>query len=380
MCVRIYGIIHIVKAKVILLTGLVAVLAPCEYALGDHPTPGVSPGGVTRYATDAYPGFDSEKEIVSPERKEPKWFAFINGPNRDNAADQLAYCGELIAAGNYSTARKHLDALVREWPTSPEAPKAQLQLAEVCLNNLLYYEDAFAEYRYLLDFYSLQCDYDAVADKLYQVAGVMKREGKEVMFIRFANTVDVRRAFEACVLRSPGAKWVPEAMLTIGGLREDEGKYEEAVKVYENLRNVHPDAPESKVATVREADSRMVSLRERSYNRARGRETIDFLKSAVRWCRPDDVPHIRELLAEATAAMEEEAYRSAAFYDSPTRTLRSAVNAYERFLAEYPESARAGEVRARLDELKAKQAELSGGKGGDAAAGKAEDGKEEAGK
>ena len=326
----------------------------------DHPTPGVSPGAGTRYATDAYPGFDSEKEIVSPERKEPKWFSFINGPNRDNAGDQLAYCNELLAAGDYSKARKHLDALVREWPTSPEAPGAQLQLAEVCLNKLLLYEDAFAEYRYLLDFYSLQCDYNAVADKLYQVAGIMKLEGKEVMFVRFANTVDVRRAFEACVLRAPGAEWVPKAMLTIGSLREDEGKYEEAVKVYENLRTLHPGSPEARAAVLREADSRMVCLRERSYNRARCRETIDFLRAAVRTCRPDDAGHIQGLLDEACSMMEEEAYRGAAFYDSPTRTLRSAVNAYERFLAEHPSSPRADEVKARLEELRAALAERNG--------------------
>ena len=359
-----------------MLSSSLALGAAAPLLADGHPTPGVSPGGVTRYATDAYPGFDSEKEIVSPERKEPKWFAFINGPNRDNARDQLAYCGELMAAGDYSKARKHLDALVREWPTSPEAPKAQLQLAEVCLNNLLYYEDAFAEYRYLLDFYSLQCDYNAIADKLYQVAGVMKLEGKEVMFIRFANTVDVRRAFEACVLHAPGAKWVPEAMLTIGGLREDEGKYEEAVKVYENLRNLHPDASESKTATLREADSRMVCLRERSYNRARCRETIDFLRSAVRWCRPDDAEHIQDLLTEAMSMMEDEAFRGAAFYDSPTRTLRSAVNAYERFLAEYPSSARAEEVKARLAELKAKMAEQAGGNAAEEAAAKPAEPKE----
>ena len=214
-------------------------------------------------------------------------------------------------------------------------------------------------------------------DKLYDVACVMKREGKEIMFVRFANTVDVRRAFEACVLHAPGAKWVPEAMLTIGGLREDEGKYEDAVKVFENLRNLRPDAPESKTAIVREADSRMTCLRERSYNRSRCRETIDFLKSAVRWCRPGDAQHIQDLLAEATSMMEEEAYRGAAFYDSPTRTLRSAVNAYERFLAEYPDSARAEEVKTRLAELKAGLADRVVAA---EAAKKAEAGGEEAGK
>ena len=330
-------------------------LATAMFALGEPPTPGMGSPGM-RYATDYYPGFENDKDAISPERKEPRWFAFINGPNRTNATEQLEYCDGLLAAGDWSKARKQLDALVREWPTSPEAPEAQLKLAEVMLNNLLLYEDAFAEYRYLLDFYSLQCDYAAIADKLYNVAQVMKREGKEVMFIRFANTVDVRRAFEACVLRAPGAKWVPEAMLEVAALREDEGKYEEAVKVYENLRSLHPASDEAKTAILREAEDRMLNMRERSYNRARGRETIDFLRMALRTCRAVDTERIQTLLAEAVAMSEDEAYRGAKFYDSPTRTLRSAVNAYERFIAENPGSSKVEEARERLVELKEKLA------------------------
>ena len=319
----------------------------------DHPTPGVSPGvNGARYATDAYPGFDSEDEMIKPERKEPKWFSFIFGPNRDNAKDQFAYCEELIRDGSYSKACKQLDALVREWPTSPEAPKAQQTIAELYAGQLHDTEEAFSAYRYLLDFYSLQCDYGKIADTLYQTAGVLKLEGKEVMFVRFANTVDVRRAYETCVLRSPGAKWVPEAMLTIASLREDEGKYLEAIKVYENLRNIHPDALEAKVALQREADARMTVLREHGYNRQRCRDTIDFLNLAVQNCRPEDVTAIRGHLEEARAMFENEAYLGAKFYDSSTRTKRSAINAYERFLADYPQSAHADEIRSRLSELK----------------------------
>ena len=321
----------------------------------DTPRPGLGPGANgARYATDAYPGFDSEDEMIKPERKEPKWFAFINGPNRGNAADQMAYCVELIRDGNFSKARKHLDALVREWPTSPEAPKAQQALAEICFERLQDYEDAFSEYRYLLDFYSLQCDYEKIADTLYKVAGVLKIEGKEVMFVRFANTVDVRRAYETCILRAPGAKWVPEAMLIVGSLREDEGKYDEAIKVYENLRNTHPDAPQAAEALMREAEVRMVVLRDRAYNRMRCRDTIDFMKLALVRCRPTDAETLRGFLVEAQQLIEREDYLGAKFYDSTTRTKRSAVNAYERFLAEHPTSAHAEEIRARIAELKGK--------------------------
>jgi len=319
----------------------------------DHPTPGMAPGvNGARYATDAYPGFDSEDEMIKPERKEPRWFQFITGPSCDNAKDQLAYCVELIREESYSKARRQLDALVRNWPTSPEAPKAQQALAELCFEQLKDYEEAFAEYRYLLDFYSLQCDYEKISDLLYKIAGVLKIEGKEIMFIRFANTVDVRRAYETCVLRAPGAKWVPEAMLTVASLREEEGKPELAIMVYENLRNLYPESDEAKTALVRESAVRMQVLCEYGYNRLRCRDTVDFLNLALRTCRSEDKLVLEERLAEARAMGEEAAYLGATFYDSSTRTKRSAISAYERFLSEYPQSGRAEEVRARIAELK----------------------------
>ena len=316
---------------------------------------GVSPGPGTRYATDAYPGFDREEEIVAPSRKEPKWFGWINGPNRDNPTDQLAYCRELMAEEDWSKAAKHLDALVRAWPTAAEAPEAQRLLAEVCRDRLLDFEEAHRAYMYLADFYSLQCDYTKTTDLMYEAAGLMRQEGKTIVFFRFDNTVDVRRAYEACVLRAPGAKWVPQAMLTIGELREDEGKPLEAIKVYENLINIHGDTPEAKVAILRQANVRMQVLEEHGYNRERCRDTLDFLKLALTTCDVKDVQQIREFMAAATARLEDETYKATRFYDSRTRTVNSAIKAYEQFLTDYPESVHAEEIRQRLDQLKGQE-------------------------
>ena len=332
----------------------IAVAAIASVGLAEQP--GLGPGiPNARFATDAYPGFDSEEDNVKPERKEPRWFQFLLGPDRGNATDQYAYCQELVRDENWSKACRQLDALVRNWPTAPEAWKAQQQLAELRLTKLDDAEEAFKDFRYLLDFYSLQCDYKAIADRLHEVAGIMKLEGKEIMFVRFANTVDVRRAYEMCVLRAPGAPWVPDAMLTIARLREDEGKYTEAVKVYENLRNLHPGSEEAKTALAREATVRIIVLRDHSYNRARTRDTIDFMRMALLGCRPEDAVAIRGYLDEALSLIEEEAYRGALFYDSSTRTRRSAVNAYEQFLRDYPSSVHADEIKARIEELKGLQ-------------------------
>ena len=316
------------------------------------------PGSVPRYATDAYPGFDREEGIVISEKKEPRWFAFMNGPKKDNPADQLAWAEACEAAGSLRAARRGYDALVREWPASKEAPVAQERLAELYFSKYNEYIEAFNEYKYLLDYYSTQCDYSKVAARMYETALLMRKSGKRLLFVRFANTVETRRAFEAVVLRAPGADYAPAAMFEVARLRTDDNDYDRAVLVYENLRNMYRDSPEAEKSLLEECKVRMTLLAMHGYNRTRARDTVSFIKMAIREARE---PAMRlELgieLAKATSFLEDEAYASARFYDSRTRTKRNAANAYAEFLRDYPASVHASKARARMAELEAESAE-----------------------
>lgn len=313
--------------------------------------PGVYPGPGLRYATDAYPGFDAD-ESVKPEKKEPRLFAFINGPKMDDAAAQFAWAAQLEAEGSVARARRAYDALVREWPTSPEAPESQLKVARL-LSAELDYEESFKEYRYLVDFYSSACDFSAVVQEMYKLAELMREEGKTILFFNFRNTVDVRRAYESLVLRAPGADFVPKAMLTIAGLRVDEGRLAEAVQVYENLRNLYPGCPEAADGAYAEAGTRMEIVRAHGYNRNRVRDTADYLRQTITGVTLDDakVADLRVWLTECEGLLEEEAWKAATFYDSPTRTPGSAANAYGVFLKDYPDGVHADEARARITRL-----------------------------
>jgi len=317
---------------------------------------GVNPGPGARYATDAYPGFDNVDEAFKPEKKTPRWFAWFNGPKKENAADQFAWCQQCEKEGSWRAARRGYDALVREWPTSPEAPKAQQRLAEIWLTQYLDYEEAFVEYRYLLDFYPLECDFNATALKMFQTVELMRQEGKTIIFFRFKNTADVRRAYESLVMRTAGAPFVCGALLTIAQLREDEQQYEKAVVVYENLRNLYPESREAIVALHRAAATRMKILEAHGYNRARTTDTIAYLKMARREELSTEMrADIDAWLAQAENLLADEAWQSTRFYDSVTRTRRSAINAYESFIEDYPNSPHVEEARARLEKLKGKE-------------------------
>ena len=336
---------------------VVALAAGWLFATAAYADATMDPGPGTRYATDAFPAFDNTEMNVRPSRKEPRWFSWWNGPEKATATEQLAWCEEREAAGDISAARKGYDALVREWPIAPEAAKAQLKTADLALAEEDYH-DAFSEYRYLLDFYSSECDYRAIIDRLYQVAGLMREAGKVWCFIRFDNPVEVRRAYEATVLRAPGAEFTPKALLIIADLRCECGENEEAIAVYENLINLYSDCEEVRSARRLAGGLRMELLRRYDYNRARTRDTIGYLKSAMRGnLDAEDRPQFAKWLAEAEELLAGEAWEAAKFYDSPTRTRASAIAAYENFLREHPVGEHADLARTRLAELKGENKE-----------------------
>lgn len=315
--------------------------------------PSVGPGA-NRYATDCYPGFDSEDEIVKPSKKEPKLFGWFwhRSPHEETAAEQFAYCARLEVDREWSDACREYDLLVRQWPTAPEAPKAQRRLADILLEQEQLTDEALAEYRYLVDFYSSDCDYREVAETMFRACELFRQEGKTFCFMRFANTVDVRRAYEALVLRAPGEPFVPGAMLTIAELRVDEGKLEQAVEVYGNLRNLYPATVEARTAFHGEAKVRMMLIDEHGYNRDRVRDTIAFLRQAMAVDRAGQYAEdYGKWLAQATTMLDDEAWGAAKFYDSKTRTRHSAINAYRNFIENHPSSTHVGEAKARLAEL-----------------------------
>ena len=312
----------------------------------------VTPGPGTHYATDAFPGFDDASKILPQEKKTPSLFWWRNA-KRPDPASQLQFARALAAEGSYSSARTAYNALIAQWPSAGEAPVAQRELADLLLDKIGDSEEAFEEFKYLADFYSSQCDYESVIKRMYAAASDMREKGKKIVFFPFSNSADVRRAFEDVVRRASGADFAPQAMLFIAELRTEDGEYPEAIAVYKTIRNRYPASKAAKTALGLEADLRMRMLRNHEYNRERSKRTLSFMNMAVKMAAdPAERERFSAWCSEISKLMEKEAYESTVFYDSVTRTRRSAISACESFLRNYPASGYAPDVRMRLSRLK----------------------------
>lgn len=320
-------------------------------------------GGNSMWATDHYPGFDGLDELPVPEKKEKGWireWLGLGAPEGATASEQLAVAEKLEGEGEFGDAAGAYDKLVREWPAAPEAAKAQLKLARILEKNLAEYADAYEEYSYLLDFFPGDCEYAKIAEAQYKLVNLLHDTRREFLGMSFTGNRELRQSYERVVRRAPGADYVPAAMLRIAALREADTDYEEAVKVYSTLRGKYPGTEEARRALYLEAKARMWIVRRLAYNLPRCKDTRDYLKHALRNdpSHPD-IEEMRGWFKDLSDYMSEDAWTRAKFYDSRQRTRRAAVAAYERFLAEHPDSSHAEEARARISALKNAEKEKS---------------------
>ena len=312
----------------------------------------VTPGPGDLYATDAYPGFDDESKILPQEKKTPSVFWWLR-PSCDTPEGQYELARKYLVEGAYSSAANAFDALVASWPMSDQAPKAQEELADLYLNKLNDAISAHEEYKYLVDFFPTRCNHSTAVAKMYESAIKMREDGKKIMFFRFANTVDVRRAFEAVVLRASGASFAVDALFSVAELRVEDEDYAEAISVYKTIRNRYSSSKRAGEALAAEAGLRMKLLRRHEYNYSRGKDTLEFRAMAASLATgQEDAARYGQCRLEASKLLESEAYRCAKFYDSRTRKRRAAVVAYENFLKEYPAGEYANIVRERLAQIK----------------------------
>ena len=313
-------------------------------------------GGYSQWATDHYPGFEGLDDLPVPEKKEKGWLTEwfgLGAPDGATAMEQLAIAKKLESEGEYKSAVKAYDALVREWPASVEAPVAQLCLAGVLETNLCEYVDAYEEYAYLLDFYPKDCPYAMVTETQYKLVNLLYDTRRVFLGLSFTGNRELRQSYERIVRRAPGAAYVPEAMLKIADLREQDTEYEESIKVYSTLRGRYPGTEEARTALYREAKARMWLVRRLAYNLPRCKDTENYLKLALRNdpSHPD-AEEMRKWLVELCDYLAEDAWVRAKFYDTKQRTRHATIAAYERFVSEHPDSSHADEARARIAELK----------------------------
>jgi len=300
------------------------------------------------YATDTFEGFEAVDQDTRVAQKEKSFWYSVR---EKTPAAQLEYCVKLEALGRDKAARKAYEALIREWPTAPQAAEAQLALANL-FERLQKFEKAFDEYQYLLTYFAGHCPYNEVLDRQFRVANYLLHNNHSMFGWLLSGTDTIRERFEQIVRNAPRSAIAPEVMLIIGSIRVSQGERQEAISVYDGILNRFPTTPQAVSAAFLTAQCRYELAVKHSYNEPRCREAIAFSKAVLaRLPKHPQKEQMTVWLNELTGLLIEQNYQQAVFYDTKQRNVEAAKAAYRRFLTEFADSKYAQQVRGRLTEL-----------------------------
>ncbi len=271
------------------------------------------------------------------------------------ATELMRRAEELEAEGKSGGALDAYRALVKRYPLSVLAPKAQRKVGMI-LDSEGNYDKAFDAYADYLQKYQKGEDFESVVEAMFKIANLfLGGEKKKVLGIKLAPSMErARQMFEGIVKRAPFSRWAPLAQFNIGQALEKQGKYPEAIAAYQVVTTRYRDDAVADDAQYQIGYVRLREFREGSYDQAgatKAREAFeDFIN---RYPDSEKVPQAQENIKQLAGGSTKGQLDIAKFYDK-TKSYRAAVIYYNDVIKAAPDSEEATYAKARIEELKGK--------------------------
>jgi outer membrane protein assembly factor BamD len=164
---------------------------------------------------------------------------------RTRAKEQLQVAEDAFAAKNYSVTIRAAHRILRVWPLSDYAPRAEYLLGR-CLEVKGKSEAAFNAYQNIIEKYPKSGEYNEVLWRQYEIAGrFLNGEWFKIWNVipLYPSMDETAKLYEKIVANGPYSEAAPHAQLKIGVAREKQKNYDEAVKAYETAADRYHDQP-----------------------------------------------------------------------------------------------------------------------------------------
>lgn len=278
---------------------------------------------------------------------------------RTRAKDQLDVAEESFKAGDYSTTLHAAHRILKIWPLSDYAPRAEYLVGR-CLELRHRDEAAFNAYQALIKKYPRSDNFNDILWRQYGIAN--RFLGGE--WFRLWNVIPLypsmdqtAQLYDKIVNNGPFSEVAPHAQLRIGAAREKEKNYAAAVKAYETAADRYHDQPAIAAdALYREGLSYQKQAAKAEYDQSTAGKAIATYTD-FKTFYPDDkrVPEVEQSIVKLKLEQILGDYKIAKYYEK-TRRYPGAVVYYNEVLQLDPNSPYAALARQRIEVLKPKLA------------------------
>lgn len=283
----------------------------------------------------------------------PRAAAADETPAGASAADQAARADAFESAGQSRQALGAYRALVRKFPDSPAAPKAQFKVAEL-LEREGDYNAAFDDYTTYLTKYPKGDQFAAAVAAQFQIAKLFLEGERTKLFgmKAFPSMVRAQEMFEAIIKNAPYSKEAPAAQFYVGQSLEKQGKLPEALDAYQTVLAKYAGDPVAADAQYQIGYAYLTRSRQGAYDPAmatRAREAFeDFI---ARYSSHEKVPQAKENIKVLAGGQTKGTIEIARFYDHQ-KNYKAAAIYYNEVIRIQPGSDDAAAAKTRVDELR----------------------------
>ncbi len=274
---------------------------------------------------------------------------------RTRAKEQLDVAQGALDKKDYAVALKAARRVVRVWPLSDYAPRAQYLVGR-CYEATGKDEKAFTEYQKVIEKQPKIDNYQAIVQRQYQIANKylagkwFKLWGYIPIFSSMDKTSDM---YQKIVKNGPYSDVAPQAQMNIGAAREKQSNYALAAKAYETAADRYHDRPQVAAdALYRQALAYNKQAQTAEYDQNTAGQAISTFTDFIT-LYPND-PRVATAQKTITALRTEQARGSfmiAKFYEKYKRW-NGALVYYNEVIVLDPNSPYAGPARQRIDQLK----------------------------
>jgi outer membrane protein assembly factor BamD len=274
---------------------------------------------------------------------------------RTRAKDQMEVAQAAFDKRDYSVARKAARHLVKTWPLSDYAPRAQYLVGR-CYEAKHNDEKAFKHYQKILEQYPKSENVKEVLQRQYEIAGRFlagqwfKLGGYIPWFPSMDKTAEM---FDKIVKSGPYSDVAPHAQLRIGAAREKQSHYPEAVKAYETAADRYHDRPQIAAdAVYRAGVAYQKQAKSAEYDQSMAGQAIAQFTDFVT-LYPDDrrVPEAQKIMTSLKVEQARGNFETAKYYEK-RRKWNGALVYYNEVVLRDPNSPLATEARKRIDAIK----------------------------
>jgi outer membrane protein assembly factor BamD len=274
---------------------------------------------------------------------------------KKNAEDQFRLAERYEGAGDYKRAGASYRLVVRRFPRSDIAPRAQFKSAQM-LEKDGKLQRAFYEYQALVQKYPRSPDFEAALQAEYNI-GKAYLDGKRVDIYGVPTLPSMAKAqemFQKIVTNAPYSRIAPLAQYGIGQALEKSGSITSTISAYQQVVDRYPNSDVAPDAMYQIGYVYFQASRQTGYDQTaaiRAQESFDdFL---LRFPNSEKVPQAQDNLRTLQSRKTENSYTIAKFYDKQ-KNYKAAYVYYNEVLQQQPDSPDAERAKQRMAQIRSK--------------------------